>query len=292
MLQPQATGDGSYTFYSPEFRETFHSRSGAKEEALGKFVYPCRLGELASQVKEITLLDVCYGLGYNSAAALAVIRELNPHCFVRLWALERDRQVPQAALEQGLLGDYPPAVARDLTLLVEGGKVATPYLDAQILWGCARQSLPRIVASGFRADAVFLDPFSPPKCPQLWTVEFIALLAQCLKPRGLLATYSCAAAVRTALKLSGLTVGPGPQVGRRSPGTLASFDPALVPPLSQAEREHLHTQAAVPYRDPSLTDDSETIHRRRQGEQAQSPHLEPTRQWKRRRQEQPLENAL
>ncbi|MFN5513376.1 MAG: hypothetical protein ACK5CA_01125, partial [Cyanobacteriota bacterium] len=56
----------------------------------------------------------------------------------------------------------------------------------------------------------------------------------------------------------------------------------LVPPLSQAEREHLHTQAAVPYRDPSLTDDRETIHRRRQGEQAQSPHLEPTRQWKRR----------
>ncbi|MFN5513642.1 MAG: tRNA (5-methylaminomethyl-2-thiouridine)(34)-methyltransferase MnmD, partial [Cyanobacteriota bacterium] len=207
MFQPQATGDGSHTFYSPEFRETFHSRSGAKEEALGKFVYPCRLGELASQVEEITLLDVCYGLGYNSAAALAVIRELNPHCFVRLRALELDPQVPQAALEQGLLADYPPAVARDLTALVQQGEIQTPNLEAQILWDCARQSLPRIIASGFRADAVFLDPFSPPKCPQLWTVEFIALLAQCLKPRGLLATYSCAAAVRTALSLNGLTVG-------------------------------------------------------------------------------------
>lgn len=288
MLQPQATGDGSYTFYSPQFQETFHSRSGAKEEALGKFVYPCRLGALAAQAQEITLLDVCYGLGYNSAAALTAIRELNPHCFVHLWALELDSRVPQAALAQGLLADYPPEVSRDLTLLVERGEVATPNLEAQILWGCARQTVPRIVGAGFRADAVFLDPFSPPKCPHLWTVEFTALLTRCLKPEGLLATYSCAAAVRTALKLSGLTVGPGPQVGRRSPGTLASFDPALIPALSQAEAEHLQTKAAVPYRDPSLTDDPETIHRRRQEEQAQSPDLESTRQWKRCWQEQDL----
>lgn len=33
ILVPYPTGDGSYTFFSKEYGETFHSHSGAKEEA-------------------------------------------------------------------------------------------------------------------------------------------------------------------------------------------------------------------------------------------------------------------
>ena len=84
---PQITADGSFTFFSDEFGETFHSRQGASEEAELKFVLPTDLRSKALQ-PSLNLLDVCYGLGYNTAAALATIWAVNPSCRVELVGLE------------------------------------------------------------------------------------------------------------------------------------------------------------------------------------------------------------
>ncbi|BFM40547.1 MnmC family methyltransferase [Synechocystis sp. LKSZ1] len=279
MLTPQATADGSFTFFSETFQEAFHSASGAQQEAEQKFVQACQLPALAQQRDSITLLDVCYGLGYNTAAALTAIWSVNPQCHIHLVALEQDSEVPRQALQYHLLQAWPQSIVQALTPLVETGRYQAPTLTAQVLWGDARQTLRPLAP--LAADAIFLDPFSPPKCPQLWTVEFIQLLAQHLGPTGVLATYSCAASVRTALRLAGLCFGPTPQVGRRSPGTLAQWTDQGLRPLSPAEREHLQTRAAIPYRDPSLRDDASTIHQHRRQEQSRSD-LEPTSRWKKR----------
>ena len=68
MLIIQPTIDGSFTFYSNEFEQAFHSLSGAKEESQKKFVEPCLLVEKAAKNSSLHILDICYGLGYNSAA--------------------------------------------------------------------------------------------------------------------------------------------------------------------------------------------------------------------------------
>ncbi|MFM7382645.1 MAG: tRNA (5-methylaminomethyl-2-thiouridine)(34)-methyltransferase MnmD [Microcystaceae cyanobacterium] len=280
-LTPTLTKDGSFTFFSETFQETFHSQSGAKEEAERKFVEPCRLTERAKSQGSLTLLDVCFGLGYNSAAALTAIWAVNPQCHVTLMALELDPLIPQTAIAQGLWQGWPDSVIEPLALLSHRGEVQSEYLQARLYLGDARQTLPRVQQTGFLASAIFLDPFSPPKCPQLWTVEFLQLVSACLAPAGWLATYSCAATVRTALLLAGLQVGPSPQVGRRSPGTLANWTGEGLEPLSLREQEHLQTKAAIPYRDPTLTGDRPEILARRQQEQAES-ELEATHQWKKR----------
>jgi tRNA U34 5-methylaminomethyl-2-thiouridine-forming methyltransferase MnmC len=160
-------------------------------------------------------------------------------------------------------------------------RVQTEYFDGQLIIGDARETIKSLCQSQWQADAIFLDPFSPPKCPQLWTVEFLGLVARCLKPTGRLTTYSCSAAVRKALALAGLKFGSTPSVGRRSPGTVASFCEQDLPPLSLQEQEHLDTRAAIAYRDPSLQDSADTICLRRQQEQ-QTSILKPTSQWKKR----------
>lgn len=278
---PQATGDGSFTFFSTEFQEAFHSNSGAKQEADAKFVQACQLPHKAAQQERLILLDVCYGLGYNSASALETIWSVNPHCHVTLIALEIDLTVPHQAIAHNLLTQWSDRVIQPLTVLAEQGEVETPQLNAKLFAGDARLTLQQIQQSELKADAIFLDPFSPPKCPQLWTVEFLNLLAQCLSPTGRLATYSCAASVRTALSLAGLTFGSSPQVGRRSPGTIGNWTGEDLPALSLQEQEHLQTRAAIPYRDPSLKDSAQQILERRQTEQETSP-LEPTTHWKKR----------
>jgi tRNA U34 5-methylaminomethyl-2-thiouridine-forming methyltransferase MnmC len=80
---------------------------------------------------------------------------------------------------------------------------------------------------------------------------------------------------------AGLKIGATAPVGRRSPGTVASFSDRDLPPLSPQEQEHLQTRAAIPYRDPNLSDSAEEIRQRRQQEQDLSS-LEPTSSWKKR----------
>ncbi|NJM73107.1 MAG: hypothetical protein HC862_24860 [Scytonema sp. RU_4_4] len=303
---PELTADGSFTFFSDEFGEAFHSHHGARQESFLKFVTPTQL-PLKAHKPTVRLLDVCYGLGYNTAAALQTIWAVNPECYIEVIGLELDAGVPQAAIAHHLFDNWGYEYTQFLTQLAFEHQVLQDRLKATLLIGDARNSMRVVNQSGFKADAIFLDPFSPPHCPQLWTVEFIKQLSVCLDIDGLLATYSCAAAVRTALLVAGLQIGSTPPVGRKTPGTIAAFgakgqrrtggaegnlysSPLLpcsraplheFPPLSQAEQEHLLTRAAIPYRDPQLCDAADVILRRRQQEQ-QISSLEPTSGWRKR----------
>jgi tRNA U34 5-methylaminomethyl-2-thiouridine-forming methyltransferase MnmC len=285
---PQSTADGSLTFYSEEFSESYHSHFGARQESFQKFVVPTQLLSRATKQTKghIRILDICYGLGYNTAAALQTIWQNNPDCRVEVIGLEFNPAVPRAALSHNLYTDWDFEYIDILTELANTYYVENDNLKATLLIGDARTTIKQILESDFQADAIFLDPFSPPKCPQLWTIEFIGLVSKCLHSEGLLATYSCSAAVRTALLTSGLIIASTPPVGRKTPGTVAAHSNCvellnLQSPLSTAELEHLYTRAAIPYRDPLLQDQPQTILERRRLEQISST-LETTSQARKR----------
>jgi len=283
-LTLQTTSDGSYTFFSSEFQEPFHALRGAREEAQEKFIIPCALAEKAQQQSHLKLLDICYGLGYNTAAALETIWKWHPRCHVDLIALESDEKVLQATIRHHLLREWSSPLPDLLTTLAQHCDCHDFYLNAKLLIGDARQTIQQVIQQGFIADAIFLDPFSPPHCPQLWSLEFLGLVAHCLHPQGKLATYSCAAAVRSAFSLAGLHYTSTMGMNRRS--TVASWE-KLSLPLSPLEKEHQQTRAAIPYRDPGLQDSAEIILQRRQQEQLSS-NLESTSQWRRRWQQKHL----
>jgi tRNA U34 5-methylaminomethyl-2-thiouridine-forming methyltransferase MnmC len=280
QFNPCITDDGSYTFFSEEFGQTFHSKYGAKEESIYKYAIPTLLSQKAER-SHLRILDICYGLGYNSAAAMATIWRSNPNCTVEIIALEIDRTVPISAIEHNLLRDWEEPIPQLLTRLVREESIETDRLNARLILGDARQTIADPLDRGFTADAIFLDPFSPTACPQLWTIEFVDRVAKCCAPDGIIATYSCASAVRTAMVSAGLSIGDTRPVGRKSPGTIASFDATQLTPLSQQELEHLQTRAAIPYRDPTLTDSMAKIIIRRELEQDDCG-LETTSQWKKR----------
>jgi tRNA U34 5-methylaminomethyl-2-thiouridine-forming methyltransferase MnmC len=280
QFSPYITDDGSYTFFSEEFGQTFHSKYGAKEESIFKYAIPTLLAEKADR-GHLRILDICYGLGYNSAAALATIWRSNPDCTVEIIALELDRTVPISAIEHNLLSDWEEPIPELLARLVRAEIIELDRFKAQLILGDARQTISEPIDREFKADAIFLDPFSPVACPQLWTVEFIDRVAKCCASDGIIATYSCASAVRTAMVEAGLCVGDSTPVGRKSPGTIASFNAAQLTPLSPQELEHLQTRAAIPYRDPNLSDSMAKIIIRRELEQDDCG-LETTSQWKKR----------
>ncbi|MEO0941819.1 MAG: MnmC family methyltransferase [Cyanobacteria bacterium J06642_12] len=271
------TNDGSITFYSEEFQQAFHNFSGARQEALEKYVLPTNVLALAMEQQELHIVDVCFGLGYNSAVALERIWQINPNCRVCLHALERSPDVPQQAYQQDLWNDW--AFKSMWKQWLDDGEIESDRFTAFIHWGDARLTLQTLPERW--ADAVFYDPFAPPSCPHLWTVEMFGQVARCMKQQGRLATYSCAVAVRSGMLEAGLNIGSTPPVGRPGPGTVASLSSNQLPPLSQRETEHLKTRAAVPYRDPSLSASIQDVIEHRNQEQQQSQQ-EATSKWKRR----------
>jgi|JFJP01.1.fsa_nt_gi tRNA U34 5-methylaminomethyl-2-thiouridine-forming methyltransferase MnmC len=267
------TADGSVTFWSEAFQETFHSSHGAKHEAEAKFVIPAKIAEKAQTQTNLNILDICYGLGYNSAAAIACISDLKQSrqtaiANLHIIALENNLEVPQKAIAAGLVNIWQPAIAQILTTAAEKQIVKTKNISLQLLIGDARQTISQVPTKW--ADAIFLDPFSPPHCPQLWTVEFIQVLANCLKPDGYLVTYSSSAAVRAAMLAAGLQIGAIAPIGRKSPSTIAAFAPTLLPPISDTESAFLNTRAAIPYRDRTLQSTADEIIAKRQAEQQNS----------------------
>ncbi|MBW4660359.1 MAG: hypothetical protein KME15_16920 [Drouetiella hepatica Uher 2000/2452] len=285
---PKLTKDGSFTFFSQEFGEMFHSRQGAKTEAFLKFATATDLVE-RSQQSSLRLLDVCYGLGYNTAAALETIWAANPDCHIEVHGLELDATVPNAAIASPLIETWSLKVQEVLKAIAQTHQCHTPQLQAKLWIGDARQTIQQL--SGFLADAVFFDPFSPSCCPQLWTVEFFQQVAKCLSHKGKLATYSRAAAVRSALleasfKIGTIPLGEAHAGDRRLPhewsqGTVAAFKGDRLCPLSLMEQEHLQTRASVPYRDPHLSDSAEVILARYEQER-QVCQKEATSSWRQR----------
>ncbi|MEY4297735.1 MAG: hypothetical protein RLZZ423_914 [Cyanobacteriota bacterium] len=292
-LQRRPTADGSPTLWSERFGEAFHSGLGAHAEAIGKFVAPAQLERFAPGSR-LRVLDVCVGLGYNSAALLeaAEARQLQ----IDWIGLELDpRPLALALTDPGFRRLWQPATLTVLEQLQRQGHWRSADGRSGGAWrlGDARSQLGPVGQRWHgRCDLVLHDAFSPGHCPELWTVEFLGALASLLAPQGRLLTYCSAAAVRRALQLAGLELasiaamddqddqtkqtkqnGSG---GRRawSAGTAASPSPftdqaggGVLRPLGAMERDHLLSRAAEPYRDPDGRADAVTIQRQRQERQ-------------------------
>ena len=75
--EPYYTEDGSIGLYSYGDKDVFHSKFGALTEAWEKFVIPSKIDELLKWQNEINVLDICYGIGYNTKELMTYVIEKN-----------------------------------------------------------------------------------------------------------------------------------------------------------------------------------------------------------------------
>lgn len=276
-LLPRHTRDGSFSLYSEEAGEGFHRLDGALAEARDTFLAPADLARFR-RGDELRVVEIAVGTGTNTAALIEVTRRLG--LGLRWRGLELERQPLELALaDDGFRNQWSAEVLAELTVLVG---------EERLLWGDARQRIAALLApEEGRAHLVLHDAFSPRRCPQLWSEEFLGSLARLLRPDGRLITYCSAAAVRASLRRAGLALAairrPG-DVGW-SGGTVASPTPLPESPwlrdLSPMELEHLASRAGLPYRDPDGLASAATILAARSREQEGSG-AESGSRWQRR----------
>ena len=87
------TLDGSTGLFNKAVNDIYHSSYGAKTEAVEKFVRPLNLRQNFAQNKNIKVLDICYGIGYNTKAFLDEIINLKINSKIQIDILEHDRRL-------------------------------------------------------------------------------------------------------------------------------------------------------------------------------------------------------
>ena len=67
------TQDGSIGLYSYSEQDVYHSKFGALTEAWEKFILPPEVQQKINNEKNLKVLDICYGIGYNSKALMSFL---------------------------------------------------------------------------------------------------------------------------------------------------------------------------------------------------------------------------
>jgi len=270
--------DGSFSLWSQTYGEGFHSGRGALREARETFLDPSQLERFPPGAR-LKVVEVCVGTGTNLGLLLEACAIRGLH--LEWWGLELDPRPLRLALAAGdFRRPWQPATLQALEHLLTQGRWRGEGATCQLLWGDARQTLLELLGTERgQIDLVWHDAFSPQRCPQLWTLEFLEAAVALMAPGGRWMSYCSAAAVREALGFLGLHLvaldlpeGFPPARHRWSGGTLASFTPPALSPLwrelSAMELDHLASTAGEPYRDPSGGEDAASILESRRGAQA------------------------
>ena len=274
------TDDGSYSINSKEINhkiETLHTSTGAISEAFEKFIKPMKF----DYTKDIAILDICAGLGYNSSAAIDDFLKNSKDCRLNIDMVE----ISAATLACGLLVPSP-IKAHDITRkAIENELIKQDYatleletaeipenIDINVFIEDARQTVQRLEDDTY--DAIFLDPFSQNMAPELFSLDLFKEFRRIIKDTGIVATYTSSAPIRAAFIEADFCIGLGPIFGRKQGGTLASPSQEMLD-VSLPKNDEIRialSDVGIPFRDPGLNNSSEYILEKRTEERHDKRH--------------------
>jgi tRNA 5-methylaminomethyl-2-thiouridine biosynthesis bifunctional protein len=221
------------TPFSPTYDDIYHSAAGAFAQARHVFIAGNALPARWRGKRLFTILETGFGIGGNFLATWSAWRadparcerlafvsiEKHPFTADDLRTLHA-RIVADATirpLAARLADAWPLPLPGVNRLEFEGGRVTLT-----IAFGDALDLLPKL---WLRADAFYLDGFSPAKNPDLWSPPVFKALARLAGVRATLATYTCAGQVRRGLEAAGFTCGKTPGFAGKREMLIGTFDP-------------------------------------------------------------------
>ncbi|GAB2895009.1 bifunctional tRNA (5-methylaminomethyl-2-thiouridine)(34)-methyltransferase MnmD/FAD-dependent 5-carboxymethylaminomethyl-2-thiouridine(34) oxidoreductase MnmC [Uliginosibacterium flavum] len=197
--------------WSATYGDIYHSASGALEQAEHVFLHGNDLPQRWQGRDSFVIVETGFGLGHNFLATWAAWRADPAHsAHLHFISVEKhpfaaaDLATAHAAsgvapeLSAELLAHWPVLVPGCHRLELDQGRVSLT-----LLFGEAESALTQIVA---RADAIYLDGFSPAKNPDMWSPKICRALAALSDSSTRLATWSVAVALRESLTQVGFAV--------------------------------------------------------------------------------------
>jgi len=198
-LSIKKTKDGSLTFYSQQFGETYHSIAGALSESLHIYI---NNGLKNFSVKKLTIFEMGFGTGLN--ALLTYIYALENKLKINYIAIEKS-PIPYEVIIQNFLAEQLINY-NDIFLKLHK---AQPDIYTEI---SKNFRLKKVYADirdyefTEKIDLCYYDAFSYNAQPYLWTTAIFKKIYQNMNIGGMLLTYSSKGEVKRALKQAGFTI--------------------------------------------------------------------------------------
>ena len=231
------TNDGTKTMYSAEFDECYHStRDGALNESLNKHIIPAF--NLAKSKDRLVILDICYGLGFNTLSTIYYYKKYSPETKLHIISPEFDIELVKSLKEF----DYPKefySLKNIINAISKNSRYEDSTLLVEVIFGDAREVIKSI---DVKVDIIYQDAFSPKKNPTLWTKEWFRDLKDISKKDVVLTTYSSATPIRLALYENGFSIYNPPKANVRS-GTIASLSKLNLEPIDMELKKQRNPNA-------------------------------------------------
>lgn len=224
------TKDNSIGLYNIELDEIYHSIYGAKTEAFEKFISPCFIIDN----KPLKILDICYGIGYNTKCALENLKNVE-----LIDCVEIDEELVLKSCDF----EYDEKINKIIKDNIKNSNFIHFYTDD------IRHVIKKL---NKKYDIIFHDGFAPHKNAQLWSEDLIFEIAKLMDKDSIYCTYNHSKPVLNALYKAGLYLGKTIKEDRII-GTVASYNKDLIKNLySKKELGMLNTKSAITYKDKNL----------------------------------------
>ena len=210
------TKDGSVTLKSEKYNECYHSSEGAYTESLYKHVKPGY--EFAKKFDyfggEIRILDICFGLAYNTLTAILHKPE---NVKLKIFSPEMDISLIKSLKNFKYPKEFD-SLLNIINELSENFYVNFDDIEIEIFPGDAREYIKQLK----NIHIVYQDAFSPKVNQELWTYKYFESISNILNENGIITTYSVATPVRCAFYKLGMNIYTHPYDEIRK-GTIASY---------------------------------------------------------------------
>ena len=209
------TYDGSYTFYSMEYNESYKTKSvGAYAESLHKFVNGTEIIKRAEK-EDVRVLDICFGLGLNLAVTLDEEIKNNIKNKIHIVSVEKDASLLHIVKNTHIL--MPNAGYKVLRKLLNNGKYNNFSLEYYI-----QDAVEFIYSLNHKFDVIYFDPFSKKHNGEMWSDNMFKKLYSLLNNNGVLTTYASSKAIKESFINAGFQISSLISLGSRyQPATKA-----------------------------------------------------------------------
>ena len=194
---PVLLDDGSVTLWNKRYHDYYHPKSGAYRQAKELFI---EKSDLRNRLKkgDVKLLDIGFGMGYNTLCALEVAQSLAQNTLY-VKAMDQDRMLLQQSMN--IVPNASHAILLEALFnnnVYENTFANIAFLNVEARYGAT------LLKESF--DVIFLDPFMESNNASLVTFDFFKIVQKLLKPDGILVASTSLQAVHDGLILAGFDV--------------------------------------------------------------------------------------
>ena len=197
-----ATKDGSNTLFSQKYNQHYHNPDdGAINEALSKHIIPAFT--FHKNKKELDILDICFGIGYNTFSTIYYILKNNLDIKLNIFSPELDGNLVKSLETFEFPKDFEN-IKHIIKAVAKTGKYEDDKIKIEVFIGDARKYIKSLNKNSF--DIVYQDAFSSDVNFELWTKEYFDDIFTLSKSDCIMSSYAVATPIRLSMYEAGFFI--------------------------------------------------------------------------------------